>query len=212
MTQDHITYRSIKPSDFKHLAELIDITWNYSSLASTFNAQQMSYAFLFSCLANQSFTQVAVKNNQPVGLIMGRIEETNLKQKLYLLPLFFNLFSLHFTAEGRQAFQSFRRSLHVNKSLLKQTYETYDGELVLFAVSPEVQGEGVGSKLFNNFLHYLRSEGASTFFLFTDTGCTYSFYDNKGLKRTGVITRQMPFLKSEISFFLYRGSVSDFLN
>lgn len=211
MTTDSITYRPIRQSDFKALAKLIDTSWNYSQLTSAFNARQMSYAFLFSSLAHQSFTQVAVKNNQPVGVAMGRIEELPLIHKLYLLPLLFNLIALNLTAEGRRAFQSFRRTLHVNKSLLKQTYETYDGELVLFAVAPETQGQGIGSKLFEDFLHYLRSEGASTFYLFSDTSCTYSFYENKGLKRTGVITRNMPFLKKEISFFLYRGKVSDFL-
>ncbi|WP_462226032.1 GNAT family N-acetyltransferase [Alkalibacterium sp.] len=212
MTNESITYRPIRRSDYSALAALIDTSWNYSELTSSFNAKQMSYAFLFSSLAHQSFTQVAVKNNKPVGVAMGRTEEVPISHKLFLLPLFFNLIALQFTADGRKAFQSFRRNFHVNKSLLKQTYETYDGELVLFAVAPETQSMGVGSQLFEDFLKYLRSQGARTFYLFSDTSCTYSFYEHKGLKRTGVITRKMPFLKKEISFFLYRGSVADLLD
>lgn len=212
MTTETISYRPVERSDYKALAALIDTSWNYSTLTSSFNAKQMSYAFLFSSLAHQSFTRVALKGNEPVGVAMGRTEELPLKHKLYLIPLLFNLVALHFTPSGREAFQSFRRTLHVNKSLLKQTHETYDGELVLFAVRPETQGLGIGSHLFDDFLKYLRSQGASTFFLFTDTSCTYSFYENKGLKRTSVISRNMPFLKRDISFFLYRGSVADFLD
>lgn len=211
MTKKAITYRSIKSSDYSELADLIATSWNYRKLTTSFNAKQMAYAFLFSSLAHQSFNQVAVKNNKVVGVVMGRVEELPLSQKLFLLPLLFNLLALQFTSEGRKAFQSFKRNLHVNKSLLKQTYETYDGELVLFAVSPDCQGLGVGSQLFQDFLMYLRSEGACTFYLFSDTSCTYSFYDYKGLKRTGVITRNMPFLRKELSFFLYRGSVADLI-
>lgn len=207
MPQKTITYRSINKKDTKQLVTLISDTWHYEKITSTFCASHLSFAFLYSSLAHSTYTQVALKEGTPVGLIVGRISDVPLQQKVYLLHLYFHLFLLLFTSEGKQAIQSFRRHSQVNNALLKQTYETYDGELVLFAVDQSVRGSGIGSALFNQYLDYLKSVGARTFFLFTDTSCTYTFYEHKGLKRIGALTRRMPFLQKDISFFLYRGDL-----
>lgn len=207
MSNDSISYRAIEKKDYKQIAKVICDTWHYEKITSHYSAIHLSYAFLFSSLIHQTYTQVAVRNHVPVGIVMGRTNDVPLKNKVFYLNLAFHLVFLLFTSQGKQAFQSYRRHSQITSALLKQTYESYDGELILFAVDQSTRGTGVGSHLFNAYLQHLRNQGARTFYLFTDTSCTYTFYEHKGLRRIGALTRRMPFLQKEISFFLYKGDL-----
>lgn len=58
-----------------------------------------------------------------------------------------------------------------------------DGELNFLAVDPELNGKGIGGKLLEELI--FREKG-KLIYLFTNTGCTYQFYDKKGFKRTDI--------------------------
>lgn len=207
MPKESITYRPLEKQDIKPLAKIISNTWHYENITSPFIATHLSYAFLFSSLARHTYTQVAVKNDKPIGVIIGRTNDVLFQHKMYYILLFFHLFLLLFTSQGKQAVQSFWRNSQVNNALFKQTYESYDGEVVLFAVDQSKRESGIGSTLFDGYLHYLKDQGLQTFYLFTDATSSYTFYEHKGLKRIGALTRKMPFLQKEISFFLYKGDL-----
>ena len=64
-----------------------------------------------------------------------------------------------------------------------------DGELNFFAVEPAIKGKGIGSKL---LYELARREKGKLIYLFTNTGCTYEFYDKKGFERP--YTRQIDIL------------------
>ncbi|EXJ23220.1 Histone acetyltransferase HPA2 [Alkalibacterium sp. AK22] len=211
MTAETTHYRPIEKKDFKALIELICKTWNYETLTTPFIASKLAAVFLFSSLAHHSYSQVAVKDGQIVGLIAGRDNDVPFEHNAYYLLTAWNIFLLLFSKSGREAFQSYKRYLNISESLLKQTHESYDGELLMFAVGDAVRGTGIGSRLFSLYLDFLRNKGARTFSLFTDTQCNYSFYEMKKLKRIGVVSRKMPFLNQEIIFFLYRGDLKTIL-
>lgn len=71
MTQSDIKYRSIRSSDYHILEDIIRKSWNYDRLGSPKSAKQMAKIYLASCLANQTFTSVAVSNGEPVGSYYG---------------------------------------------------------------------------------------------------------------------------------------------
>jgi len=77
MTQPHIIYRPIKKTDYKSLEDIIRKTWNYDKLGSPKLAKLMAKVYLASCLANQTYTSVAVVNSEPVGIIMGKNKKTH---------------------------------------------------------------------------------------------------------------------------------------
>lgn len=54
------------------------------------------------------------------------------------------------------------------------------GELIFFVVDPVINGKGIGSKLLKELQ---RREENKLIYLFTDSGCTYPFYDKKGFTR-----------------------------
>lgn len=66
-------FREFRKEDIPALEGIIRQTWNYDKFASPKTAQKLARVFLSSCLANQTFSQVAVENGKPVGIILGKI-------------------------------------------------------------------------------------------------------------------------------------------
>ncbi len=56
-------------------------------------------------------------------------------------------------------------------------------ELVVFIVSAKTRGRGVGSKLLGGAQDYLASKGGAAGYLFTDTTCTWEYYEHRGMRR-----------------------------
>lgn len=57
-----------------------------------------------------------------------------------------------------------------------------DGELIYFAVDPDIKGKGIGTLLLNELE---RQEKEKLIYLFTDSGCTYQFYIQRGFEQIG---------------------------
>ena len=66
-----ITYRPYAPQDFNALSEIINATWGHEKSYSLTTAVRLSNAYLRLCLTEQTFTQVALYNGNPIGVIMG---------------------------------------------------------------------------------------------------------------------------------------------
>lgn len=70
----------------------------------------------------------------------------------------------------------------------REMFQTYrqtndpDGEVLFLAVDPQVYGEGIGSRL---VAQLQRDESWKLIYLYTDSGCTYQFYDHRGFERVG---------------------------
>ena len=90
--------------------------------------------------------------------------------------------------------------------LLKESGRQFDGEVTLFAVEPSLQGKGIGTALFEKAQAYFAHKN---FFLYTDTGCNYSFYDTHGMHCVAKQKNQNPYQKNKPFYiFLYAATVS----
>ena len=65
-----IVLREYQTSDRPALIGIIRETWQYDKFASPKTAQKLARAYLDSCLTNQTFTQVALVDEVPMGIIM----------------------------------------------------------------------------------------------------------------------------------------------
>lgn len=63
-------------------------------------------------------------------------------------------------------------------------------EITLLVIGPAFQGNGIGKALLADAIAYLRHHGVAGFFLATDDGCDFGFYDHLGLER--IATKEMP--------------------
>ena len=89
--------------------------------------------------------------------------------------------------------------------MLSACKEKYKGELAFFAISEKCRGKGLGKKLFQTVVDYMKSQDISNFYLFTDTSCNYPFYEHMGLTRR-CEKKQIIDIKGEkgdMTFFIY---------
>ena len=67
-----------------------------------------------------------------------------------------------------------------NREMRSGINQEPDGEILLFAVDPRAAGRGIGTLLLDELV---RRRPGRRVFLFTDSGCTYQFYERRGFTR-----------------------------
>jgi hypothetical protein len=66
-------FREFQQSDSTEMIQIIRETWGYDRFCSPPIAEKLAKAYLYSCLADQTYTQVAIVNDIPAGIIMPRM-------------------------------------------------------------------------------------------------------------------------------------------
>lgn len=84
-------------------------------------------------------------------------------------------------------------------------WKKYKGELAFFVVDKKNRGQGIGRKLFQSAVNYMKSQNISEFYLFTDTSCNYPFYEHLGLTKKCEIQQEINtnYNKETMTFFIY---------
>lgn len=200
-----IHLREYQGEDFTVLTEIVRKTWHYDDFSSPEIAKKLAQVFLTSCLTNYTFSRVAVKNNQPVGIILANNKKTHKTSWRLKLQQYKSIASLLLSKEGRRVSNIFKDVSQIDKKLLSEVNQDYPAELALFAVDSTAQGKGVGKKLFQEALNYLNEEQLPSFYLFTDTSCNYGFYEHSGMIRRNEKkhTFHMNDRKINMTFFIY---------
>lgn len=82
---------------------------------------------------------------------------------------------------GKRAGDQYQQA---NRELYNNYVRSYqpDGKICFLAGNPHSKGKGVGSILLQEFE---RREPGKEVFLYTDSNCTYLFYEHRGFKRVG---------------------------
>lgn len=147
---------------------------------------QLKHTYLQSCLAEQTFARVAVRDGRPVGVIM-----CNAKGRYRLLPHLPALWAtlrhqLRMTAASRRykcSTESFHQMHRIYHSLTAGRAQRYDGVLTLFAVDQACRGTEIGRELLHQAEAYLTGCGVRRIYLYTDSTCNTAFYDRHGFSR-----------------------------
>ena len=205
-----ITYREFQKQDTAYVSDIIKETWNYDRLTTPKIAKKLSTLYLYSCLSNQTYTQVALENDIPIGIIMGKNAASHKCPFRYRLKQIGSLVSIYLSKEGRKVMKTFESVNHIDKDLIKETGCTYEGEVFFFAVSSRARGKGIGKELFRSLLDYMKSQKLKNFYLFTDTCCNYGFYEHQGMIRRGQkeTTFHINGEHAKMSFFLYDSQIA----
>lgn len=200
-----IILRELRKEDMSVLENIICETWHYEEFSSPKTAQKLARVFFYSCLTNQTFSRVALVDGLPVGIILGKDVSTHkctLRDRLRQMGA---ILSVYASKEGRKVSKIFKNVSHIDKQLLEESTFSYPGELSLFAIASSCQGKGIGKRLFQSFLEYMKQQNVSQFFLFTDTSCNYGFYEHQGM--TQRIRKEATFhikgKAAHMSFFIY---------
>ena len=207
--ENRVILRELKWSDLNALENVIRKTWDYDKFAPPETAGKLAKAYLSSCLANQTYTRVAEVNGVTAGVILGKNIEKHRCPLRYRWRQITALCQLLISKEGREILNFYRDVDGIDDQLLKRCGKDYQGEVSLFALSPEYRGLGIGKKLFDCLLAYMKSQSIEDFYLYTDTSCNFGFYEHQGMKRQQQ-HKQLVNLRGQngnLEFYLYDMSI-----
>lgn len=206
-----ITYRPYLPQDFKSLSDVINITWGHEKTYSPTAAVRLSNAYLRLCLTEQTFTQVALNDGKPIGIIMGNSFRSSHKFLKNGLQAKWALLLLSLTAEGRRAGHFYEEIDRIYDKLLSGQPRDYEGELSFFAIHPDYRGLGIGKELYRRFFEYMNSENIRHFYVFTDTTCNFGFYESRNMLRCGTeeVELQVNRKPEKFLFFIYENAARE---
>ena len=137
-------------------------------------------------LLASTFTRVAVHGDRVVGVIMGRVPGRPRLPHAARNTLRTWLHSARIAATGFADLPSLAQYFAfggVYRRLRSSTSAPLTDELTLFAVDSSARGTGVGTALYQAYIRYLREHGRTDFYLYTDSLCTYGFYEKRGMAR-----------------------------
>ena len=200
-----VIYRPYKRQDFKAVSSIINIIWKHESYYSPKTAVRLSEAYLRLCLTEQTFTQVALADGKPIGIIMGNHIRRHRCPLVLRLQAGWSVLVLSMTAEGRRSWRFLEEIDRIYAALLSGQPQEYKGELSFFAIHPDYHGQGIERELFSRFCMYMERENIQHFYVFTDTSCNYVFYENMNMFRRGTkrVKLKVNHRLEEFSFFLY---------
>lgn len=178
-----ISLREYQKQDFKALEHIIRETWHYDEFSSPKTASKLARIFLSSCLTNYTFSRVALDNGVPIGIILAKNISIHRCPFQLKIQQYKAIVSLLLTKEGRKVSKIFGNVNGIDKQLLQDCGKSYPAELALFAVDSSCRGKGIGNRLFEAAITYMKEQKIAEFYLFTDTSCNYGFYEHQGMTR-----------------------------
>ncbi len=181
--ENKIMLREFFKEDAPAIWDIIREAWHYDEFCSPKTARKMARVFLDSCLANQTYTQVALSGGRPVGIIMAKNCRAHKCSPGSRLALVKSALALYCSKEGRRVAKMFSGVDDIDRQLLQSCSKNYPGEIAFFAVSAAARKKGIGKLLFQSALDYMKSQHIEKFYLFTDTSCNYGFYEHQGMER-----------------------------
>ncbi|MGI5122723.1 GNAT family N-acetyltransferase [Marinactinospora thermotolerans] len=163
-------------------------------------------------LLASTYTRVAVKDGRAVGVIMGRVpgrpRVPHAGRNRLLTWFHMGRIAVTGLSDLPSLAQYFKFD-GVYRRLRHSTSAPLTDELTLFAVDASTRGTGVGKALYQDYLRHLRDQGRTDFYLYTDSLCSYGFYESRGMTRAAAEEMQIR-LDGEtepLGVFLYAGQV-----
>ncbi|MFW0785194.1 GNAT family N-acetyltransferase [Gordonia sp. CPCC 206044] len=163
-------------------------------------------------LLASTWARVAVRDGHVVGIIMGQVDG---EHKLSGGPRNRIQMWAHMARAGLLGLRQWRSMRQffaisdVYRELRARTSAPLTDELTLFAVAASTRGLGVGKRLYGDYLDHVRTRGRSDYFLYTDSLCTFEFYERQGMVRaaSGDMTVYLDGQAETLDVYLYTGSI-----
>ena len=178
-----VEYRPLQDKDIEAVGVILGDTWH--TYADGRKRIVSGIIDLANFAQRNTFTEVAVVNDSLIGVIMARAGMPDKQTQDHWASIKHHaceeLDKLGGSTSDLARF--FEAMEQADRQMLERSACDPDFELVLFAVSDKVRGLGIGSTLMDHAQRYLAAQGASRAFLFTDTDCTWEYYEHRGMRR-----------------------------
>lgn len=180
-----VTYRPFEEEDFEELAAILQETWHTE-------VPSPEYGFLEACndlsysLSISTFSQVALVDDKPCGIVLACPDTSRVgaHKRWFVISKEYFRRMRELEPEAAAAYwRGIQLTEAKNDKLLHDSGYAGSTEITLLAVSSSARGMGIGSVLIDAATTYLTEAGANRAFLYTDTDCTWQFYESHGFKR-----------------------------
>lgn len=184
---EKVIYRELRKEDFEAVGDIICGAFNlknYVKNEKVLKSFKMSY--VYSCLSEATKAIAAEKDGVIQAIIMGKANKAySVRKHLpYLLKAaYYDVKMTILALIYRENAKDFKELHKIYARFLKETKENFNGVFTLFAVNENLRGLGVGKTLLSLLSEHWKENGTSYVYLFTDTTCSYGFYDSHGFKR-----------------------------
>lgn len=183
-----VIYRPFEEDDFDALVTILRDTWHTYMPNQEYNALEAACDLVHS-LEISSFSQVVLVDDVPCGIVLARAEGDRLGHAGECRAAMDSILERMRELEpaATDEYLSFLEAeQQVNNRLLEQSGLARASQITLLAVSGTARGLGIGSILLEAATSYVSSRGAKGLYLYTDTDCSWKFYERRGLKRAAM--------------------------
>ncbi|MGP4989521.1 MULTISPECIES: GNAT family N-acetyltransferase [Actinomycetes] len=184
----NIVYRPYQPQDAEDIKKIInEAFYIHRYVTGRLVLDSALEIYLRERLLASTWTRVAVQDGRVVGVIMGQVDGQPRLGGRFTNRLLTLAHMLRAGILGLPQWKSMRQYFAFDRvygELRKKTPSPLTDELTLFAVDSSTRGLGIGKTLYRDYLDHLRSLGRSDFYLYTDSLCTFQFYEKQGMTRT----------------------------
>lgn len=176
-----ISYRKYEDSDLEGVKVLVSEIW--SGVLGRYapgRGEEMIWHFVYHYLSLINRSEVAVSGGKVIGFIGGHIFTEPLDGSVYSSEEARIRSALASDDACDATFRFYDWTESLCKAAMAKAGGNFDSELVLFAVSPTVQGRGVGTRLLRDT--GFTSGSAGRYYFYTTDNCNVGFYRHSGYK------------------------------
>ncbi|MBS5523333.1 MAG: GNAT family N-acetyltransferase [Clostridiales bacterium] len=207
MSANHpVTYRNITRKDYPALEYFIDALFSMPGDSGQKARSYLNRLYLYDCLYSCTYARAAILGPRIVGLILGRRTQSRKYEFSAALRRAFYTAALHLVRKGRSYYKAYRIFDKTDRQLLYSCPEQFGGELSLIAVDPRFRHQGIGLTLLGGFHKYMLSNDVRQIYLFTDSTCSFSFYDRQRFDRICTCYWPKAAAQNTFAFYLYKFS------
>lgn len=179
-----VTYRPLRAGDVKALAQIIGAVWYADE--PTGLQERFGAVYLAQCAQRMTYAQVAEVDGVAVGVVVARAgepEEEVRRTWRRAEDEALDALEKAYPGAAEEVVSGLQTESEIDARLAQESGCDLIHEIVLFAVAASTRGLGVGKELIGRAEDYLARQGAESFYLFTDTDCTWQFYEHRGMER-----------------------------
>ena len=207
--KSRVGFRPLEAGDVDAIVALDQATW-YSDGGE--HSREM--AALESCglLERVTWSNAALIDGRFVGMITAAVKgEDPLAEDVR--RAFADRFdqareTLSKSASGRKVLHDYDVDAAENEHFEAQARRELDAEAVLFFLDPSARGHQLGKRLFDSLVDHLDAAGLKTYWLFTDSTCSFGFYDHRGMRRTATLKTRAQYMPG-VTKYIYTGFVDE---
>ena len=180
-----VIYRPFEEGEFDALAAIMQATWHSETPNDEYNKLEATYDIAHA-LSISSFSQVVLVDGEPRGVVLARAASDRLPYAAAWDHAKEDILQQMWAIDKRATagYLAFlKNEERVNASLLEESGVDPASQITLLAVDESTRGLGIGSILLDAAASYVSSHGREGAYLYTDTDCSWKFYERRGLKR-----------------------------